>query len=92
MTTSAYTDQLPAALALRVGKFHTKRPYTETGALFPGSSSGTAYYKMGGMDHTINGRYDTWLVIGAPDTSGALYMGSMTKPLRKIVVLASWRA
>lgn len=47
-------------------------------------------YKMRGMDATIHGLYDTWIVTGSPDTTGASYTGPLATPLRDIVVVDSW--
>lgn len=47
-------------------------------------------YKMRGMDKNTNGLYDTWLVSGTPDLTGASYAGALAKPLRDIIVIDSW--
>lgn len=50
----------------------------------------TITYKMRGEDAVANGTYDTWLAIGTPDTTGALYGGALATPLRDIIVVDSW--
>jgi hypothetical protein len=47
-------------------------------------------YKMRGMDAAVSGLYDTWLVTGAPDTTGANYHGAFATPLRDILVIDAW--
>ena len=59
---------------------------------FPGeilSSSVTSHFKMVGQDST-NNDLDTWRVTGAPDSTGAQYVGALATPLRNIAVAASW--
>jgi hypothetical protein len=53
-------------------------------------STTVIYYRMRGMDHNIGGKYDTWVVSGSPDYSGTHYTGSLSTPLRDIVIDSSW--
>ena len=43
-------------------------------------------YKMCGQDHSVNGSFDTWIVYGAPDFTGAQYTGLLNTPLRDIFI------
>ncbi len=49
-----------------------------------------SYFKMRGQDAHTNGVYDTWLVIGAADTTGAQYTGALATPLRDVVIAGFW--
>jgi len=48
------------------------------------------YYKMRGMDAIVSGLYDAWLAVGTPDLTGAVYTGTLAKPLRDIIVVDTW--
>ncbi len=61
-----------------------------TTAIGGGSAAPTPFYKMIGMDHNVNGLYDTWVVKGSPDFTGAQYGGLLATPLRKIAIDVSW--
>jgi hypothetical protein len=55
------------------------------------SLKGTAYYfKMTGMDHNIDGLYDSWVVLTMPDYTGYFYDGPLATPLRSIFIDAVW--
>lgn len=47
-------------------------------------------YKMRGMDALVDSLYDAWLSVGEPDSSGSKYSGTLTRPLRDIIVIDSW--
>src|SRR3954470_3213507 len=47
-------------------------------------------YKMRGMDATVAGLYDTWIVQTEPDLDGSEYGGALAKPLRDVIVIDSW--
>lgn len=47
------------------------------------------FFKMKGTDNLTTAA-DTWIVVGAADTNGSFYNGSLTKPLRDVIVLSSW--
>jgi hypothetical protein len=53
-------------------------------------SFANVYYKMVGMDATINNLYDGWVSVSSPDPIGASYMGSLNTPLRNIHIEAIW--
>jgi hypothetical protein len=43
-------------------------------------------YVMRGMDHNVNGLYDTWEVTGGADFAALSYAGALSTPLRDVVV------
>jgi hypothetical protein len=49
-----------------------------------------AYFKMCGEDANIAGRWDTWIVYGAPDVTGAQYVGTLSTPLRGVYIAEAW--
>lgn len=54
-------------------------------------AGGVSYkFKMIGMDANVDGLYDTWVVSGTPDDTGASYAGALDTPLRDIAIAASW--
>jgi hypothetical protein len=70
----------------------TQLPATNASAI-SGASGGTTivfFYKMSGMDHNVDGLYDTWVVLGAADYAGASYTGGLATPLRKIAISSAW--
>jgi hypothetical protein len=46
-------------------------------------------YKMRGMDHAIDGLYETWLA-SSPDPRALSYVGALGRPLRDVCVIDVW--
>lgn len=44
------------------------------------------YFKMSGEDNVTNGLWDSWVVTGSPDPTGAQYLGALSRPLRNIFI------
>jgi hypothetical protein len=49
-------------------------------------TSAAKEYKMCGQDKNTNGVFDTWIVYGFPDLTGAEYAGALATPLRDIFI------
>lgn len=59
--------------------------------LLAGESATLVSYQMMGMDALVDGLYATWIVMNAPDFTGAQYAGGLNTPLRRIAVQAQQR-
>lgn len=91
MADVAFDDQRATGLALFVDIHVDDYPnFTDQKAIASGVTGPINYFKMRGMDHNTNGLYDTWVVTGAADPTGASYFGGLAVPLRDIVIDASW--
>jgi len=54
-------------------------------------STYTVYYKMRGMDNTVNGLYDIWVVNTTPDFTASAYTGALNRPLRDVCIIDFWQ-
>lgn len=81
-----------ASIAFRVDATNSRVTTADFSQSFAGteftfSGSATKYYAMRGRDSVA---YRSWVVTGAPDTTGAQYTGPLVGSLSDIVVVQSW--